>query len=252
MDYKKLRLAYEDAGFVKIENFFSRSEVKNIISEYNSFLKNEAPLLKGKDINYADHDKNIVNSIHKLAIREGQFFWDLLYSEKMIKFATIFLNGNAIPRRAEMFAKPAEKGLKSPLHQDNFYWCLKPFSLGTALTIWTALDFCSEENGGITYLEGSHKIGVVNHVNSYAPGSSQTIDDPNIINEYKVVTPVLKPGDILIHDSHTIHCSADNISGKSRRGMTLQYQSETSVIDEKMQNHYETELQKQVEARTNN
>ena len=61
MDYKKLRLAYEDAGFVKIENFFSRSEVENIISEYNSFLKNEAPLLKGKDINYADHDKKIMS-----------------------------------------------------------------------------------------------------------------------------------------------------------------------------------------------
>jgi phytanoyl-CoA hydroxylase len=242
---------FNEFGYAKIEGFFSKIEIKNILYEYEIFLKEEAPKLRDKDINYSDKSAGIVNSVHKLAIREGQFFWDILHSKKMRELAEIFLLDRAIPRSAEMFTKPAKIGMKSPLHQDNFYWCLRPFVVGNAITIWIALDECDKSNGGLTYLEKTHILGIINHVNSYAPGSSQTIDDKSYLNNYKSVTPELQPGDLLVHDSHTIHYSEDNKSGNSRRGLTLQYQSENAQIDPKMKQHYESELEKQVAKRIN-
>ena len=247
--YKNAIANFYNFGYAKVEKFLSKNEIEKIINEYSLFLKDEAPKLSGKDINYSDRSAGIVNSIHKLALREGQFFWDILYSKKMRDFAEIFISGEDVPRRAEMFAKPAKIGLKSPLHQDNFYWCLKPFDVGNAITVWIALDECSKSNGGITYLEGSHKLGIIDHVNSYAPGSSQTIDDKSYLEKYKVVTPELMPGDLLVHDSHTIHYSEDNLSGMSRRGLTFQYQSAKAHADPKMSDHYTTELAKQVALR---
>lgn len=233
-------------GYTKVEGFFSKLEIKDILYQYKIFLKDEAPKLSGKDINYSDKSAGIVNSIHKLALREGQFFWDMLHSKKMKDLAELFLLGKAIPRRAEMFAKPEKIGMRSPMHQDNFYWCLRPFDVGNAITIWIALDECNKENGGLTYLEKTHTLGIINHVNSYAPGSSQTIDDKSFLDKYKAVTPELNPGDLLVHDSHTIHFSEDNKSGKSRRGLTFQYQSANAKVDELMVKYYETELEKQV------
>lgn len=249
MNNSDLLESFNNLGYAKIDAFFSKDDLQKIETEYQIFVKNEAPNLRGKDINYVDKEKTIINSIHKLALHPGQYFFELLHSARMKNLAEIFLSGEARPRRAEMFAKPADKGLKSPIHQDNFYWCLSPFEVGTALTLWVALDHCSEENGGLSYLIGSHKKGILEHVNSYAPGSSQTIKDRESLSEYRVVTPVLNPGDILIHDAHTAHFSSDNLSGRSRRGMTLQYQSAKAILDKDMYTHYQAELNRQVELR---
>lgn len=243
------KVEFYKLGFTKVNKFFSDIQVENILKEYDIFLKDEAPLLTGKDINYSDKSAGIINSIHKLALKKGQFFWDLLHSKEMKQFAEIFLSGEAIPRKAEMFAKPAGVGLKSPLHQDNFYWCLRPFEVGNAVTIWIALDETDKSNGGVTYLEKTHTLGIVQHINSNAPGSSQTIGDESYLERYKTATPKLLPGDLVVHDSHIMHFSEANYSGKPRRGLTLQYQSKNAVIDTKMLEHYEFELKNQLRQR---
>jgi hypothetical protein len=46
-----------------------------------------------------------------------------------------------------------------------------------------------------------------------------------------------------------MHFSEANYSGKPRRGLTLQYQSENAVIDTKMLEHYEFELKNQLRKR---
>ena len=140
--------------------------------------------------------------------------------------------------------------MKSPIHQDNYYWCLKPFSTGTGLTIWIALDECEAINGGLTYLNGSQMTGILPHENSFAPGSSQTIKDPKtLLNKFEVVTPSLSPGDALIHDAHVAHYSEANVSGRSRRGMTLQYQSKTASVDNGRLADYEKKLKIQIDNR---
>lgn len=245
-----LKRDFYDLGWCKVDNLFGNQELVRIEAEYANFVECEAPKLTGKDINYADKNNRIINSIHKLATEPGQYFWELLHSDYFLKLASLFLIDTATPRKAEMFAKPASIGMRSPIHQDNYYWCLKPYSIGTGLTMWIALDNCDSQNGGLTYLNASHRVGILAHESSFAPGSSQTIkNSAELMNNYNIVTPKLSPGDALIHDAHVVHFSEANVSGKSRRGMTFQYQSKSSTVDHEQLNIYEESLRKQLKDR---
>ena len=247
MNKKELLEFYNEHGWVKIEGFFDKKGVDQILENLGTFVKSEAPTLTGKDINLAS-DK-LVNSIHNLETQDHQFFYDFIRSERNLDLATIFLRERAVARHAEFFAKPAKTGMRSPYHQDNHYWCLLPMEPLTAITVWVALDICDETNGGISYIDGSHKLGLLEHKNSYAPGSSQTVADLSKFSNLKEVTPSLQPGDILVHDALTVHFSNDNKSNRSRRGLTMQFQSKDAYLDEAMNERYLSALDKQVKMR---
>ena len=193
--------------------------------------------LSGREINYTGGE---INSVHGLT---AEPFDQLLRSEPMMQLAATFLEEPALPRAVELFAKPAKTGLRSPWHQDNAYWCLEP---PHGLTIWIALDVCTAENGGLTYLCGTHKLGLIPHHASYAPGSSQTV---MFVPTVEAVTPSLQPGDALIHHCLTVHGSAANTSGKARRGVTLQYQGISAKVNQEKLKEYEASLEKQIRGR---
>lgn len=251
MDFEKLKADYDRDGYVVVPNVFTEEEVKTVENELLNFIAEYADNMKRDEINFSS--PGVINSIHRLAgydAKDGTYFSNLLESEKMGDIAKVFLDDEADPRRAEFFGKPAKVGLKSPWHQDNFYWGVAD---NNALTIWLALDHCDETNGGITYIKGSHTMGVVDHVDSFAPGSSQMVKDENLTNGSRgeVVTPTLKPGDVVIHHSLTIHGSADNHSERSRRGVTFQFKGKNSEYDEEMISHYRKRLNMQVDMREN-
>ena len=123
-----------------------------------------------------------------------------------------------------------------------------------ALTVWVALDKSNKLNGGVTYLKGSHKYGLVKHINSFAPGSSQKIDT-KIIKKYKSlkkVTPSLEPGDALIHHCLTFHGSSRNKTKKNRLGFTMQFKDKTSSYDMDQLRRYQRRLKKQILIRKKN
>ena len=249
MNSEQLKKEYDDRGFVVVKNFFSPEEVRRVEDELNRFVETHSQGLKRDEINYSK--PGVINSIHRLAGYDSNtetYFGTLLNGDKVGNLAAIFLADKADPRRAEFFGKPAKVGLKSPWHQDNFYWGVAD---ANALTIWLALDHCDESNGGITYIEGSHKLGVVDHTDSFAPGSSQMVKEGKYTNGEMgaVICPTLEPGDVVIHHSLTIHGSADNTSERSRRGITFQYKGVNSNYDEEMIKHYRSRLNIQVDMR---
>ena len=67
---------------------------------------------------------------------------------------------------------------------------------------WIALEKSDKKNGAMYYFNGSHKIGLVNHVASNIKGSSQTVKDVKIYSKYHKITPSLNAGDALVHDSY--------------------------------------------------
>ena len=149
-------------------------------------------------------------------------------------------------KAAEYFAKPARIGLYSPVHQDNFYWNVKN---NNALTIWVALNSSSKKNGGVFYYDKSHKIGLLNHTNSFAKGSSQKIKNEKILQNYQKSFPTLKPGDALIHHVLVAHGSMNNKSSKPRKGVTFQFKDKSAQYDLKKIKLYKRNLKLQIEKR---
>ena len=92
---------------------------------------------------------------------------------------------------------------------------------------------------------GSHELGTINHIISYAKGTSQKV--PNKVLKqlnFKKIYPNLKMGDCVIHHPEIIHGSSKNKSNKNRIGLAISYASVGYKIDKIKLKKYRDSLKK--------
>ena len=190
--------------------------------------------LKVRDINTIN---NKINSLH--ALKTSKELMSFANKNKIMNIGRFLLNEDCYVNAIELFAKPAKIGLKSPVHQDNAYWCLtKP----KGLTMWIALTTANKKNGGIFYYVGTHNLNNLSHVPSHIKGSSQMINPKIVKNlDKKKIKyyPSLEKGDACIHHAYICHGSGVNKSSRPRKGLTIQMFSNKSRKDISMQKKYE-------------
>jgi phytanoyl-CoA hydroxylase len=244
---------YQKNGWIKISNFIDKKNTLKAKNLINNFIKKNIK----KKINISRH-VNFISSKKRNNIKNLNSFHQLVDSPWIKNFATKkknllliekFLESKPKYKASELFAKPAKKGLASPVHQDNYYWAVKN---SRALTVWIALDDSNKNNGGIFYYQGSHKFGILDHTPSFAKGSSQTVKNKVFLKKFKKVYPRLKKGDALIHHCLVVHGSNKNVSKKNRKGWTLQYKDKFSKFDLRQKKKYEKSLKLQLLLRKNN
>ena len=98
-----------------------------------------------------------INSFHKL--HDCTFVKKFSKQKKIEQLVKNLLDIKKLKLRAsELFAKPKKHGLDVPIHQDNFYWCIKD---SKALTMWIALEKTNKKNGAVYYFNKSHKLGLI-------------------------------------------------------------------------------------------
>jgi phytanoyl-CoA hydroxylase len=244
--YKSLKEEYVKSGFCLVKSFFTKDEIEDLDETLKKFLDEKSHNLKGKDINKTKN--NQVNTMHDIDKHED-YFKKFSQKKKILDLAAFLLESDAEFRKCEMFAKPAKVGMASPMHQDNYLWAIKN---NNGLTFWVALDHCDQTNGGLTYITCSHTKGLLEHEDSFAPGTSQKIKKKILedqLSNLKIVTPVLERGDVLIHHCLTVHGSNVNTSSQNRRGFTIQFKDKKSVYDEDLLKHYQNRLQAQLRLR---
>tara|TARA_Y200000002_G_scaffold294028_1_gene248292 strand:+ start:1699 stop:2448 length:750 start_codon:yes stop_codon:yes gene_type:complete len=241
--HKHLKNKYIEDGFVIIRNLIDLEIIKEINSDLELYVKKNVKSFKKREINLLDGD--IINSIHNL----DKWKWTskVRSNKELRKIIRILLNEKIINFGAELFAKPAKKGLAVPEHQDNYYWCL---SSANAVTVWIALEKSNKNNGGIYYYKKTHKLGLLEHVPSLVPGSSQKIKHPDSMTFFKKALPSLNAGDCIIHNCEIVHGSLKNKSNNSRRGWTLRFRGASTKIDRFKKSKYESELKSQILKRT--
>jgi phytanoyl-CoA hydroxylase len=237
---------FDSTGVIVEPKLISTTDVDAVIKDLDRFLKeNKDNLEEGKEINYANSEKTVANSFHRLENYQGYFFNELSKRSKIVDLAEELLKDKAELISIQAFVKPGDMGLAAPYHQDNAYWCIEP---DNGLTIWIALDKCDKSNGMIKYVTGSHKIGVVEHTPSLAPGSSQIIEEKNL-PDGEVFNPSLNPGDAAIHHTMNIHGSNPNNSGKQRRGILFCYKGKKTQRNMELFDRYQKNLDKVMELR---
>lgn len=106
-------------------------------------------------------------------------------------------------------------------HQDYWYWYQMGNLFPDMATAMIAVDRQTQANGCLRLVEGSHKVGRIEHV--YRDGVSDSGVDPERLAELLKVMPEvpieLEVGDVAIFHCNTIHSSADNHSSESRIGL---------------------------------
>ena len=106
-------------------------------------------------------------------------------------------------------------------HQDYAYWYDMGNLYPDMATAFVAIDRATKANGCLKLIEGSHKLGRLNHV--HRDGVSDSGVDPErlaqILKKMPEVPIELEPGDAVIFHCNILHGSDDNHSGESRIGL---------------------------------
>jgi ectoine hydroxylase-related dioxygenase (phytanoyl-CoA dioxygenase family) len=162
-----------------------------------------------------------------LPLYDATEFFDLVADAEIIDAMTALCGGPVRLLETIVFNKPPGDGGALAWHQDvSFY----PLSGGTQVSALIVLDPATKANGAVSFAVGSHKGDVMSAVDlhSGAPRANDlraTPKDPSAAG-FEVVTPDLKPGDVVLFHSHIWHGSGPNTTlDQPRRLVSIRYVS---------------------------
>jgi ectoine hydroxylase-related dioxygenase (phytanoyl-CoA dioxygenase family) len=124
-----------------------------------------------------------------------------------------------------IFKTPGAWG--QPWHQDSFYFPFEPAR--PVVGVWLAVTEATLVNGCLNVLPGSQAEPVHTHVPDRRPGANYGYFEI-VDHDMAAAEPVLMdPGDLLVFDSHLMHCSTDNESDGIRAAMVYHYAAAGTV-----------------------
>lgn len=119
--------------------------------------------------------------------------------------------------RAMFMNKPANRGTFLPWHQDRW----NNLDRDPLITVWTALDPATVENGCVQVIRGSHRWGVINP--SHPGGFLETEQAERFVRKEEVIYCEMKPGEAMLLHNWLLHSSDRNSSAISRRAFSVCY-----------------------------
>ena len=157
----------------------------------------------------------------------------------------------------QLFEKHPQISKPTRAHQDNAYFQQTP---PTPLTIWIGLDSIDESNGCVYYanqenqenpalsetLEHSrYNENTTFRTRSGVPGLSLCL--PNHPEHLDIPVPVV-PGDILVHNSNTIHrAGKNNTINKRRRAIGIPLIPSNCTLDVKLAEQHKKRLEQDIQ-----
>jgi phytanoyl-CoA hydroxylase len=216
-------------GFVVIPGAIPPEEMEHLRSMLHRYIDNVAPHLPAGDIYYEDTNQKSLKALHNLD-RHSVEFRDLRNAPRLTRIVEAVFGTDAISGGCSLFAKGARVGSVTPPHQDQAFQFWEP---AEALTLTIAIDESTAENGPLICLNGSHRLGLLPHLQSGVLGFSQRLETYPPETPCKEVGLFMKPGDISLHHVLTVHRSDENHSARSRWQFGISYHSVRAVRDDR-------------------
>ena len=243
MKQKTNRQVYLEKGFVSLPGFFDAHEITTCVENIREFIEGLVPRLPRDHVFYEDREK--LSTLKQIQQMQDHCSWcNRFMNDKPKTLAEELMGKGAVAKNMQYFNKPPLAGRPTPPHQDGYYFKLYP---PEALTMWLALDEVNEENGCIRYVSGSHRDGLRPHGPTGTLGFSQGVTDfgrPEDLSREEVIHAA--PGDLLVHDSMTIHRAEGNTSSsRNRRALGFIFYSEDALEDDRAKEEYRREAQRQ-------
>src|SRR6185312_9267607 len=104
-----------------------------------------------------------------------------------------FIGPNIALFASHYISKPPFTGQEVLWHQDGGYWPLEPMEV---VTLWLAVDRADPENGCMRVIPGTHKLNLIEMMDSSDKGAVLDRETPpEFVEESKAVAIVLDPGE---------------------------------------------------------
>lgn len=205
---------FEEDGFLVIDDVFSDADVERLRAAS-----------EGEAVRKALDEKGIAEkTVHLLAITTfDPVFMELASHPKIVDRIRPLIGDDIQLEHSKLATKPVAKG-RGPFHwhQDFAFF---PHTNTSLVAVMVMLDDATPENGCMQIVRGSHRWGLLDHMqDGRFTGACQESDrwqDASLIAD---VTP--KAGGISIHHCLALHGSEPNLSGKPRRGLVFQYRAD--------------------------
>ncbi|WP_218081533.1 phytanoyl-CoA dioxygenase family protein [Anthocerotibacter panamensis] len=165
--------------------------------------------------------------LHQLS-RGRMFFYDNLFQKnddlqafisqpKILDLLTPIAGPDLFVRWDQLVVKEPG-GVEFPWHQDNSYNDL----IEPHFQLWIALTPMTPENGGLWVQPGSHRSGLLPHIQV----------DKHMVCTTQPGTPVFiqaEPGDVVLFSSYLLHHTAPNRTQQSRWAYVVEYMSQDQL-----------------------
>lgn len=210
-----LKEAYDRDGYAVVRGVFD----EGFLGE----LRNHIDWLRTK------HPDQPPEQLHHFWIAQDPFWVRFVGDERLLNIAEQIIGPDIAFFAADYICKAPRTGRSVTWHQDATYWPLVPMDV---VTFWFAVSESGPHNGGVKMIPGSHKAGLLNHVDAESTNVLSRKIDPDLLDEAKAVDIVLEPGDVSLHHPYTLHGSEPNTSDVWRLGGSMQFMPPTTRIAE--------------------
>ncbi|XP_047738002.1 L-proline trans-4-hydroxylase isoform X2 [Hyalella azteca] len=202
--------AYAQHGFVIIKNLFNESEmnlIRTAIESPDGVQRHAYGRSDGQRTAKLCVWQHPGDDVTGVAVR----------LEKVAGTMEKLMGGDEVYHyHSKLMMKEAKTGGAFLWHQDYGYWypngCLRP-DMGT---VFMPVDACTEENGCLQVVPGSHQLGRQDHETLGEQLSVERNRLKEILERYPPCPVEMAPGDALFFDCNLLHCSSENNSDKRR------------------------------------
>ena len=143
--------------------------------------------------------------------------------ESVVRSAEAILDGEVYHYHSKMIMKDARIGGAWAWHQDYGYWYQNGVLFPLLTSVFIAVDPATRENGCLQVIEGSHKLGRIEHVLTGEQAGADLDRVNEVLKRLPLVHVEMEPGDAVFFDANTLHRSDQNQSDKPRWSMICCY-----------------------------
>ena len=224
MKYGDIKNSFIENGFAVVPKLFDEETISianNLLKDFDYSKINDAVFDEGGNI-----------PKYFQGINSHMKYFNKFLSSKLLITAEELLNQEVYFNDLELHNKLPKIGTFTPSHQDNFYFCLSP---PDCVTAYIALSPQNEENGGLSFVPGSHKQGTQIHKPSDTKAFSSYLECD--LTNYNC--PNLNPGDTVFHHANTVHFASANTSDQMRTSLSIRIPGVNAKKSEKLLTIYE-------------
>jgi ectoine hydroxylase len=223
---------FDRDGYLLLEQVFTEEEVVCFQLEAQRVLERAESLRQETLIReLASHEIRSVFEIHK----QSALMRGLASDQRLAGLAAFLLNDQVYIHQSRLNYKPAFAGKEFYWHSDFETWHAEDgMPRMRALSMSVLLTENTPYNGSLMLLPGSHRrfLGCVgetpdNHYQLSLKKQEFGVPDNdnlgNMVNAFGIVSPVGKPGSVLIFDCNIMHGSNSNITPTPRSNAFFVY-----------------------------